>query len=93
MVYDITCGDYNWKVGKEEAPIRLKLLKGLPGLNNNDMVLYVTVECFISEGLADEPGAVTWGLPWGWLFVIVGNYRQCVRVILSFQEADSIFWG
>ena len=58
MVYDIKLrkDDLNWKVGKEEAPKHLKLLRGLPGLNNNDNNMYVTVECFLSEGLPDEKG-------------------------------------
>lgn len=63
VVYNIKVKNKDWKVGKKEAPVRVKLLKGLPGLNNNDIALYTTVECFIVEGLGDEPGAV--GLPWG----------------------------
>jgi hypothetical protein len=59
VVYDIQCKNIDWKVGKEESPIRLKLLKGLPGLKNNDTSLFVTVECFISEGLPDEKGNFT----------------------------------
>jgi len=59
VVYDIKCKGIDWKVGKEEPPKHLKLLKGLPGLNNNDKSLFVTVECFISEGFADDPGNVT----------------------------------
>ncbi|KAG0563617.1 hypothetical protein KC19_8G045600 [Ceratodon purpureus] len=57
VVYSIECdGKINWTVGKEKAPKHLKLLKGLPGLKNDDKDLFVTVECFISDGLPDEKG-------------------------------------
>jgi len=59
VVYDIKCKGIDWKIGKGEPPIHLKLLKGLPGLNNNDKSLFVTVECFISEGFPDDPGNAT----------------------------------
>lgn len=59
MVYDINCKRIDWKVGKEEAPIHLKLLKGLPGLKNDDKDLFVTLECFISDGLPHEKGNYT----------------------------------
>lgn len=59
VVHDIKCKGIDWKVGKEEPPIHLKLLKGIPGLINNDKSLFVTVECFISEGFPDDPGNVT----------------------------------
>jgi hypothetical protein len=44
------------KVDDQNAdPIRLKLLKGAPGLQGENQ-LYVTVECFVCEGLAESPG-------------------------------------
>jgi hypothetical protein len=44
------------KVDDQNAdPIRLKLLKGAPGLQSENQ-LYVTVECFVCEGLAESPG-------------------------------------
>ena len=59
MLYGIKCRagktDIEWKVGSGKAPVRLKLHKGIPGFNN-DSVLYVTVECFVSAGFEDAPG-------------------------------------
>lgn len=56
VLYTLKCRNISWKVdGSEPVPVRLKFMKGFPGLNNDNQ-LFFTVESFISEGMADSPG-------------------------------------
>ena len=58
LLYGVKCRNIAWNIsykGEERPPIRLKLMKGLPGFQG-DAQLYVTVECFIREGMQDPRG-------------------------------------
>nr|PNR30969.1 hypothetical protein PHYPA_027285 [Physcomitrium patens] len=53
--YDIKCRDIKWVLGgKRQRPVRLKLRKGLPGLNG-EYQTYVTVECIIRNDYPENP--------------------------------------
>lgn len=71
---------------ENEGLMRLKLLKGLPGLNSSEKALFVTVKCFISDGLPDDPGNVSRELLWNCFAVVFGEYEEYIQRLFSSKQ-------